>query len=88
MPTTPSSCVFGHPRLPCLPQALAYLGTVWSVDLKARLHFRRVTQLEDATHIKVIAGFAWIRGAPRLACCTSKLWKHGVDCLQRDVRRN
>ena len=35
-------------------QALAYLGTVWSVDMKARLHFRTVRQLADATHVKVV----------------------------------
>lgn len=34
--------------------ALAYLGTVWSVDMKARLHFRTVRQLADATHVKVV----------------------------------
>ena len=49
---------------PCLPpppppppastQALAYLGTVWSAELKARLHFRPVSRLEDATHVKVV----------------------------------
>ena len=39
--------------MPCA-QALAYLSTVWSVDMKARLHFRPVRQLADATHIKVV----------------------------------
>jgi hypothetical protein len=35
-------------------QALTYLGTVWSVELKSRLHFRAVRRLADATHVKVV----------------------------------
>lgn len=34
--------------------ALTYLGTVWSVGIKSRLHFRAVGRLEDATHVKVV----------------------------------
>ena len=35
-------------------QALTYLGTVWSVNIKSRLHFRAVSHLADATHVKVV----------------------------------
>lgn len=34
--------------------ALTYLGTVWSVNIKSRLHFRAVSHLADATHVKVV----------------------------------
>ncbi|PSC72522.1 putative manganese-transporting ATPase PDR2 [Micractinium conductrix] len=34
--------------------ALAYLSTVWSVDMKARLQYRPAARLEDATHVKVV----------------------------------
>lgn len=48
------SSQLGSLRAACISQALAYLGTVWSVDLKARLHFKPVRQLADATHVKVV----------------------------------
>ena len=47
---------FNHPTPPQspTPQALAYLATVWSVDIKARLHYRPVHTLSEATHVKVV----------------------------------
>ena len=48
---------FNHlttPPNPPTTQALAYLATVWSVDIKARLHYRPVHQLAEATHVKVV----------------------------------
>ena len=42
------------PAPPRAPQALAYLSTVWSANLKARLHFKPAGDLAEATHVKVV----------------------------------
>jgi len=34
--------------------ALTYLSTIWSVDIKCRLRYKRVPDLQKTTHIKVI----------------------------------
>lgn len=48
-------CWSPTPLLTCPAcQALTYLGTVWSVELKSRLHFCAVRRLADATHVKVV----------------------------------
>ncbi|KDD75339.1 hypothetical protein H632_c733p0, partial [Helicosporidium sp. ATCC 50920] len=33
--------------------ALAYLGSIWSVELRSRLQFRPASSIESATHVKV-----------------------------------
>lgn len=64
-------------------QALAFLSTVWSAELKARLHFVGAADLADATHVKVVphtfVGTTEI--VPLQGRVTVRRWRLSGHCL-------